>query len=111
MARLTDEALKALALSALEEAAASASAGPVKRTWALRLALAYLASRANGRPEFVRWPFDGFWRSLLSVDSIGRSQSLNSNLNGIYRAIGEKRDYERVRRFERLCCRGESEEG
>lgn len=102
MARLVEEQLKAFALAALEEAAASAHDAPVKRTWALRLVLAYLASRASSRTDFERWPFDEFWRSIANPDR-WRWQSVNAALNGIYRAIGERRDGERTTRFESSC--------
>ena len=94
------EKLDAMALNALEEAAAGAHDTAIRRTWALRLALAYLASRASERPGFARWPFDSFWGALASRDAIGRSQSLNASLNGIYIAIGVQRDHRRVREFE-----------
>jgi hypothetical protein len=89
-----------MALNALEEITAKAHHVPVARTWALRLALAYLASRASERPEFVRWPFDSFWSAITSPDRIGRWQNMNASLNGIYIAVGVERDHRRVTEFE-----------
>lgn len=48
-----------LALSIIEAAGRAAQSGPVPRTNALRLALAYLFERSGGRD---RKPFDEFWR-------------------------------------------------
>jgi len=101
MKRVAWERLDGMALNALEEVTAGAQESPIRRTWALRLALAYLASRAGERPDFVRWPFDSFWNALNSTDKIGRSQSMNASLNGIYIAIGAVRDYRRVTEFEK----------
>jgi len=90
--------LVAFALHALEEAAAQAHHGEVRRTWGLRLALAYLASR--DRSDHTRWAFEQFWRGLGHPRPRERWTVLNAALNGIYRAIGQKRDWQRVSDFE-----------
>lgn len=102
---ITDSRLIGLALDALEEAAASAHHGPVKRTWALRLVLAYLASRArHGKPP-PRWPFDGFWQALAHHREQDRWGNVNAALNAIYVAVGRRRDVQRVSLFEQRARR------
>lgn len=98
-----------MALNALEEATAKAHHTAVSRSWALRLALAYLGSRASERPDFVRWPFDRFWDAIGSTDRIGRWQNMNASLNGIYIAVGVERDHRRVSEFELRAGRAELE--
>jgi hypothetical protein len=98
--RLSEERLVAFALDALEEAVASAHVAPVHRTWALRLALAYLASRERHGASATRWPFDNFWRSLAHQRPQDRWANLNASLNAIYLAMGRKRDSQRVSLFE-----------
>jgi hypothetical protein len=71
-------------LAALEEAAAQAQAGPIQRSKALAFSLAYLWAYSGGD----RWPFDGFWRDLADPYDIGRTQSLNANLNAIHARLG-----------------------
>ena len=78
------EQLRDLALAALEEAAREADHGPVRRTKALRFALAYLWSYSAAD----RGMFDWFWQSLAGEEPIGRTQNVNASLNGIYRALG-----------------------
>ena len=77
--------LRAKALAALEEVAAEANAGPVKRTLVLRFTLAFLANFADNREMF-----DYFWKSLADTHDIGRTQNVNAALNGIRRAVGVK---------------------
>ncbi|MBH9537878.1 hypothetical protein [Novosphingopyxis sp. YJ-S2-01] len=79
-----------MALNALEEAVRAAEDRPVRRSWSIRLALAYLASRK----DCERWPFTAFWRSLEIKDDKARRVVLNSNLNGIYRQVGVLRGNE-----------------
>lgn len=76
--------LKALALQALEEAAAAARDAPGERGAALRLALALLWSLERGS----RAPYIWFWRSLKEPNRLARSQNLNASLNAIRRACG-----------------------
>lgn len=101
MPPLTERRLVAFALDALEEAFAAARAQPVKRTWALRFALAFLASRTRHGSPPDRWPFDNYWRALEHPRPNDRSASLNASLNAIYLSVGEKRDMQRVSMFEK----------
>lgn len=77
--------LRAKALTALEEVAEQARAGPVKRTLILRFTLAFLANFADDRAMF-----DWFWKSLATENDIGRTQNVWAALNGIRRAVGIK---------------------
>lgn len=96
----TESRLVAFALHALEEATARSHRGEVRRTWGLRLALAYLASRERSEPT-ARWAFAQFWRGLGHPRPRERWALLNSALNAIYLAIGEKRDWQLASKFER----------
>jgi len=100
MPPLTERRLVSFALDALEEALASAREQPVRRTWALRLTLAFLASRTRQGTRPDRWPFDHYWQALEHPRPNDRSASLNAALNAIYIAVGEKRDTARVSLFE-----------
>jgi hypothetical protein len=67
----------------------------------LRLALAYLASRAVSYTELNRSSFNEFWWYLTSKEPVGRWQNLNRTLNGIYGALGLERDDRRTSHFEK----------
>ena len=105
--RIDADQLKIKALAALEEVAEATHDAPVAPTYALRFALAYLYAVSGGE----RWPFDGFWQAVTrdwgSADAvrgaagIGRSQSANACLNGIYLSIGIKRDSKAFRSVDR----------
>jgi hypothetical protein len=97
---ITDSRLVGLALDALEEALAAAREQPVGRTWALRLALAFLASRTRQGSRSERWPFDHYWQALEHPRPNDRSASLNAALNAIYLSVGVKRDMDRISQFE-----------
>ena len=101
MPPVSEQRLVRLALDALEEAAAAAHLAPVRRTWGLRLALAYLGSRERQGSPAPRWPFDQFWRCLTDERRQERWANLNAALNAIYLGVGEKRDWQRVSLFER----------
>lgn len=85
--RIEEGKLVELALRAIEDAAKEAMKRPVQRSFGLRLALAYLASRQ----ECERWPFDGFWRYMVHDDPKGRAANVTANLNGIYAQLGLKK--------------------
>jgi hypothetical protein len=85
-----------MALAALEDVLARCHHGPVEHSAALRLVLAYLASRSRGD----RWPFDVFWQSVDGGRAKERWSSANAALNGIYLALGRKRDMAVVSRYE-----------
>lgn len=78
------EQLRDKALDALEEAAGQSRSRPVDRSKALAFALAYLWAYSPGDRTMFVW----FWKSLAAADDIGRSQTVNASLNGIYRAVG-----------------------
>ena len=84
MARIDERDLIDMALLALEEVAASCHVGPVPRTRALAMVLAYLASR---RPQSTREPFDSFWRAVSDQRPQDRWAQVNAALNGIYLVV------------------------
>lgn len=95
MPRLTTEQLRHFALDALEETIAQAELGPVRRTWALRLALAYLAS-LHPRSWCSGDPYRDFWRALTVERRAMRLPALEDALRIIYLRTDSKRDQERV---------------
>ena len=78
--------LRDWALAAVDEAADQTQEGPVRRTLALRFALAFLANFAD-----ERWPFDNFWRAIATVNERGRWQNANAARNAIRRAVVDRR--------------------
>jgi hypothetical protein len=94
--RLTDHRLTDMALGALEEVAARCHHAPVPRSAALRLVLAFLASRQ----PCGRHAFDSFWRAVDHPRPQERWGCANAALNGIYGAVGRKRDTAVVSRYE-----------
>lgn len=94
MPKLTAEQLRRLALDALEEAMAQAELGPVRRTWALRLALAYLAS-LHPRSWCSGDPYRDFWRALSVERRAMRLSALEAALRIIYVRTETKRDQDR----------------
>jgi len=106
MPSLSEERLLTIALDALEEVAAATHDGPVKRTWALRLVLAFLASQSrHGRPP-PRLPFDHFWQNVVHHREQDRWANVNAALNAIYVAVGRRRDVQRTSLFERRARSG-----
>ena len=95
MKRPTAEQLRLLALDALEEAVAEAELGPVRRRWALRLALAYLAS-LHPRLACRGDPYRDFWRALSANHSAVRLSALETALRIIYARTDSMRDEERA---------------
>jgi hypothetical protein len=91
MPRFTKAELTDRALSALEEVLQQAEQEPVEPTPLLRFALAYLANDTADRGFF-----DLFWSAATDKRGgvgakIGRQQTLNASLNGIYLQVGRKR--------------------
>jgi hypothetical protein len=80
--------LRDRALAAVDEAAENSKDGPVQRTLALRFALAFLANFAE-----ERWPFDGFWKAIVSPIDNARWPTADAARNAIRRAVsnGETR--------------------
>lgn len=100
MDRVDDHALRALALQAIEEAAAASHLGPVAKSRGLALALAWLRHR-GGDDVPPAWPFRSFWENLTSAREHDRWSAVNAAVNAIYLALGEKRDLSRMSSFER----------
>lgn len=98
MPNLTPERLRMLALDALEEVAAEAEHRPMRRTWAVRFALAYLSSL-----DRMRWrsgePYREFWRAMAIDGRALRCSGLRSALSTIYAWADVRRDPERVALF------------
>jgi hypothetical protein len=92
---LTSEQLRRFALDALEEAVAQAEQGAVRRTWALRLALAYLAS-LHPRSWSSGNPYRDFWRALSIERRVMRLSALEGALRIIYVRTDSTRDNDRV---------------
>jgi hypothetical protein len=103
VARLTDERLTDMALGALEEVAARCEHGPMRRCGALRLVLAYLASRQPCERLF----FDAFWRGVAMDRPRDRSATLMASLNGIYRQVGRKRETAVMSQYEKAAREGD----
>jgi len=84
---VSEEKLIAMALDALEQAAANSDTRKVQRSRSIAVCLAFLATRR----KFDRWPFDQFWQFLDVDDNIIRTANLTRCLNGIYFQLGIKR--------------------
>ena len=95
MSSLGPERLRLFALDALEEAVAEADLGPVRRTWGLRLALAYLAS-LHPRAWSTTEPYRDFWRALSADHQKPRTDALKVALRVIYVRVDVERDLDRV---------------
>ena len=78
------------ALLALEEVVQEARYRPVRRSLALRLALAYLWSLGSGD----RKPFDALWRNIAAEDGAWRFSASDNALSAIYRDLGLMRDHD-----------------
>lgn len=102
--RLTDARLVDLALGALEEVAATCRYRQAERSWALRLALAYLASRSRSD----RAPYDCFWRAVRHARPRERSAGVNAALNAIYRRADRRRDIEIISLYEERARKAHS---
>jgi hypothetical protein len=79
--------LKAKALLALEEALQELRYRPIRRSMALRFALAYLWASSGS----ARAPFDDYWRALAD-ERMWRLSAADRALIGIYAAVGVQRD-------------------
>jgi hypothetical protein len=81
--------LKEKAFLALEEAVQEARHRPVRRSFALRFALAYLWSCGAGD----KGPYRDFWRALARAD-LWRFSACDQALQDIYRSLGATRSDE-----------------
>ena len=89
LVRIGTDQLRNKALLALEEALQETRYRPVRRTFAVRFALAYLWSCKQAD----RTPYDEFWQALV-MDTMWRFESANGALSRIYEAQGVTRDSE-----------------
>lgn len=80
--------LRAKAILALEEACQECRFGRVRRTFAIRFALAYLWSLANGD----RAPFIDLWRALDDANDLFRFQHAERALRVICGRVGVEHD-------------------
>ncbi len=102
MQKTYPDRLTQFALNTLEEAVTEASAkakvvdaSPMRRTWGIRLALAYLASKGVGE----RWLYDNFWDELVdphesqsaSTASYIRFTNLNTICGRFHQLLNVKR--------------------
>jgi hypothetical protein len=74
--------LREHALAAVDEAAGNTRKGPVRRSLALRFALAFFVNFAD-----ERWPFDEFWRAIANPNDRARWQNANAARNAIRRVV------------------------
>jgi hypothetical protein len=86
-----------MALAALEEVAVLCAHEAMERSGALRLVLAYLASRQPCDRRF----FDAFWRAVRIKRPRDRSAIVQGSLNGIYRQVGRRRDTATLSMYEK----------
>lgn len=96
MRRLGPTQLEALALDAIEEAAAASHVAPVERTRSLALALAWLLHCSRPDQYLPRWPFESFWAGLGCEREHDRWSGVNAAVNAIYGALGVRRDLDRI---------------
>lgn len=91
--RFDPERLTTLALLTLEDAADQDRRGPVKRTWGMRLALAWL----HGSKLAEREDCEAFWEELVRIRTdqvndtlanVCRAGDASRYLEGIYRSAG-----------------------
>lgn len=100
MRRLGSAQLEALALDAVEEAAAASHVAPVERTRGLALALAWLLHCSRPDQDLPRWPFESFWEALGCEREHDRWSGVNAAVNAIYGALKVRRDLDRISRHE-----------
>lgn len=87
--RLAADQLRDKALLALEEVLQETRFRIVRRSFALRFALAYLWAY---KPK-DRAPFDDFWQAVV-LDTMWRFETADGALSRIYVALGVPRDME-----------------
>jgi len=89
--RVGTERIKELALEAVDEAAAEALRGPIRRSKALAVALAWLLhfGRPSSPPE--RWPFTNFWDALIIERDHDRQAAVTAAANAIFLAMSVPR--------------------
>lgn len=100
MGRPTTEQLTSMALAALEEAAALCRHEPQPQTRGIAVALAFLAFVSKSTD---RYHFDRFWRTLRTDCRVQRGAEASASLNGIYEAVGRRREIEVISAFQRAA--------
>lgn len=100
MGRPTTEQLTTMALAALEEVAARCRHEPQVQTRGIAVALAFLAYVSKSTD---RYHFDRFWRTLRTDCRVQRSAEASASLNGIYAAVGRRRELEVMSAFQRAA--------
>jgi hypothetical protein len=102
--RIESDLLVFKALCALDQAANECEAGPLRRTFALRFALAYLFAVSKGD----RQAFDDFWRIIADPIEWGYSESqaryfrgshARTALKGIALSVGYPQTPEAIQRL------------
>lgn len=78
MGRLSQDRMILLALAVVDDAQQQARKGPIVRTNALRLALAYLFSQSDGR----RGPYDLFWAECANPHAHAHSETMGNVMRG-----------------------------
>lgn len=86
------------ALCAVDEATEEAGRAPVRPSFALRFALAYLFTCSTGE----RWLYDAFWRDIqmpspIDGRSCHRGMMARSGLEGIMRSVGVTPTFESIK--------------
>lgn len=100
MGRPTTEMLTIMALTTLEEAAARCRHDVQPQTRGLAVAVAFLASVSRSTDRHF---IDRFWRSLRNECQVMRSAEASASLNGIYEAVGRRREVEVMSAFEQAA--------
>ena len=89
-----------MALSALEEVAARCRNEPQPQARGIAVALALLAYVSKSSD---RYHFDRFWRALRTECRDTRGAEASSALNGIYKAVGRRRELEVISAFQQAA--------
>ena len=96
----TTDQLTTMALFALEEVAARCRHEAQPQARGIAFALAFLAyvSRSSDR-----YHFDRFWQALRRDCQVYRAAEASSALNGIYEAVGRRRELEVISAFQQAA--------
>src|SRR4029453_14043490 len=100
MARPSTEQLTTMALAALEEVAARCRPEAQPQTRGIAVALAFLAYVSRSSDGYQ---FDRFWQALRRDCPVYRGAEASSSLNGIYEAVGRRRELEVVSAFQQAA--------
>jgi len=100
MGRPTTEQLTTMALAALEEAAARCRHEAQPQSRGIAVALGFLAHVSKSAD---RYHFDRFWRALRTECRVQRPSDASAALNGIYEAVGLRRETAVMTAFEQAA--------